>query len=487
MASELQASYVAGKTVYFLVRSSVGTIWNGAALEAYLTANYLTYDIAATEQGTASAYYIADFPAALTNGRYNYVAKEQVGVDPAETDITIATGEIVWAGPAVALVPLVNASGAVVSASGVFSTVPIASISGVNAVVPIASISGVNAVVPIASISGVQVGSGLWTNARLLDGVEHGGTTATMRLGASGSTPALFVTNLNGDAVRFAASGAAGTVAFGMIGQGLGMYLEGRLGAAQLYQNASGVGSPVLELLAEGGPGVNIEAGNAQGVHGIKIKGGTAGNNNYAVQLVKGVGANSYAVQISGSVVVSETFYFDSVEVDNDVDVFGLARLRSGLISNISGNLWGDVYRVVSGTNLLSGNVVSLFSGQLVNVFSGQLSGQLVTPASGAFGTASLNSGQLVGLYSGERVSIADTILDLPQSIESGIGATSGLTVRQAFRGVAAATFGESSGFLSGQVNATVRYQNAVGNNVARIIARVDGFGNRSGIAVNLV
>lgn len=96
----MQTDYLAGKTVYFLLRNATGSIWNGAAFEAYVTANYTTYDIAGVEQGTASGYYVGTMPAASA-GVYYSVAKEQIGGAPAETDITVGTGSIQWDGTSV--------------------------------------------------------------------------------------------------------------------------------------------------------------------------------------------------------------------------------------------------------------------------------------------------------------------------------------------------------------------------------------------------
>lgn len=102
MAAELQADHTTGRTVYFLLRNSVGAIWNGAAFEAYATGNYANYDIAATEQGTASGLYVANMPA-VSAGLYNLVAKERAGGSPAESDVTIGEGEIEWTSTLVGL------------------------------------------------------------------------------------------------------------------------------------------------------------------------------------------------------------------------------------------------------------------------------------------------------------------------------------------------------------------------------------------------
>lgn len=102
MASELQADYLTGKNVYFLLRNSTGSVWNGSSFVAYNTANYTDYDIAATEQGTASGYYAANMPS-VSQGVYYAVAKERAGGTPAETDVTVGTGTINWGGSAVAV------------------------------------------------------------------------------------------------------------------------------------------------------------------------------------------------------------------------------------------------------------------------------------------------------------------------------------------------------------------------------------------------
>lgn len=101
MAGELQASFQAGKTCYFLIRNRLAQIWNTAAsaFETYATANYADYDIAAAEQGAASGYYVGTMPATAA-GVYYLVAKEQVGGSPAESDITVGTGAIQWDGSA---------------------------------------------------------------------------------------------------------------------------------------------------------------------------------------------------------------------------------------------------------------------------------------------------------------------------------------------------------------------------------------------------
>jgi hypothetical protein len=112
MAGELQMSYEAGAQVYYLIRNRSAQIWNGSAFVTYVSLNYATYDIAAAEQGTVSAYYVADFPAAITTpGVYSVVGKRQLGGSPAETDPSIGQEDFDWNGVAPAALTDLPTSG----------------------------------------------------------------------------------------------------------------------------------------------------------------------------------------------------------------------------------------------------------------------------------------------------------------------------------------------------------------------------------------
>jgi hypothetical protein len=99
LANELQADDITGRVIYFQVRSAIGQIWNilTAAFENYTTANIAHYNVPGTEQGTASGFYAGNMPA-VPSGVYNVIAKEQAGGSPAETDRTVATGDVQWNG-----------------------------------------------------------------------------------------------------------------------------------------------------------------------------------------------------------------------------------------------------------------------------------------------------------------------------------------------------------------------------------------------------
>lgn len=101
MAGEIQATYTTGSTLYAQVRNSVGQIWNTASsvFQAYVTANIADYDVAMTEQGTASGFYSGTFPTGITTaGTYPVTVYRRVGGSPAETDLVVAAGNIEWSG-----------------------------------------------------------------------------------------------------------------------------------------------------------------------------------------------------------------------------------------------------------------------------------------------------------------------------------------------------------------------------------------------------
>ena len=115
MANEIQGSYITGRTIYALVRSSNGDVWNttSTALETYQSSRYSGYVIGATEQGTASAYYQASMPASIPTGLYNITLKNQQSNDPAETDPTVDAGSIDWGNGYVAQINQLAVSGLV--------------------------------------------------------------------------------------------------------------------------------------------------------------------------------------------------------------------------------------------------------------------------------------------------------------------------------------------------------------------------------------
>ncbi len=99
MANEILFPFDTGRSVYVMVFSATGTIWNtaGAALETYAGGSITDYDIALSELGTASGLYQGSMPA-VTAGVYNIVVCERSGASPAQTDAKIGQGLVYWDG-----------------------------------------------------------------------------------------------------------------------------------------------------------------------------------------------------------------------------------------------------------------------------------------------------------------------------------------------------------------------------------------------------
>lgn len=112
MAGEIQMPHTeTGRTLYALVRSATATIWKTttSALVTYATADRADYDIALTEQGTASRHYVGDFPAAAA-GVYYISIHDRLGGSPAETDPLVGQGRLDWNGSAVVAAGTLNAN-----------------------------------------------------------------------------------------------------------------------------------------------------------------------------------------------------------------------------------------------------------------------------------------------------------------------------------------------------------------------------------------
>lgn len=99
MSKELQINYPTGATLYALLFNSVGQVWNGSSFETFADANLGNYDLALTEQGTASGFYAGDMPA-VSAGVYGFAVRLRVGGSPAVSDPTVGAGTIQWSGTA---------------------------------------------------------------------------------------------------------------------------------------------------------------------------------------------------------------------------------------------------------------------------------------------------------------------------------------------------------------------------------------------------
>lgn len=124
MAKEIQIAYTStAVTMYAIVRNSTGSVWDttGSSFVAYATADITKYDIALSEQGTASRYYAGDMPA-LSAGVYNVAVYQRAGASPDENDTLAGVAQIHWDGSAVSAIPSVAAIQSGLATSTALST-----------------------------------------------------------------------------------------------------------------------------------------------------------------------------------------------------------------------------------------------------------------------------------------------------------------------------------------------------------------------------
>lgn len=158
MAKEIQLAHNAsGKALYALVRDAVGNVWKTttSAFVAYASADLGDYDIALTEQGTASRYYAGDLPA-LAAGVYALAVYERAGVSPAEGDPLAATGDLHWDGSAI--VPRGNLNSDAIAAAQLASSAITAMQSGLASAADLgnaqADLDDLQSRLPAALVSG---------------------------------------------------------------------------------------------------------------------------------------------------------------------------------------------------------------------------------------------------------------------------------------------------------------------------------------------
>jgi len=188
----------------------------------------------------------------------------------------------------------------------------------------------------------------------LADGVEHGGTTATLRLGAAGATPAFYVTNSGGDAARFEVTASAGNGLHVMAnGSSAGFFAEG--GSSGFGMKARGYGG-VAGLSISGGPtgaGLEVEGGSTSGdavsltaTSGVGINapdgitGDITGNLSGSVGSVTGHTAqtgDTYALANGAAGFVAIDTVVDAVKVKTDQMVFTKANELDANTQSING------------------------------------------------------------------------------------------------------------------------------------------------------
>jgi hypothetical protein len=100
MASEIRAGALTGSILYAHVLNAAGKRWNGSSFETYAAANYSTYAITMTEQGSSGMFF-GTFPTSIpTAANYEYVVYIANGASGAEGDSVVGTGNVDWNGTA---------------------------------------------------------------------------------------------------------------------------------------------------------------------------------------------------------------------------------------------------------------------------------------------------------------------------------------------------------------------------------------------------
>ena len=92
MAGELQAQFATGATLYAVLLSAAGAVWNGSTFDATPTVGeWTTYAVAMAEDG-ATGCYRGDLPGGAGSGRFCYRIYKQAGGSAA----AIATAVSSW-------------------------------------------------------------------------------------------------------------------------------------------------------------------------------------------------------------------------------------------------------------------------------------------------------------------------------------------------------------------------------------------------------
>lgn len=133
MSSRIYAIFTSGVTLYAVIRNQTGQVWNGSAFENYNAANWSTYAVAMTEQGT-TGYYAAATPA-LAFGAYHYEAHQRAGGSSAVTDATVWIDEFEHSGSAISTAIRRTAAGYVIAADAVESGDKLATTASIGRVV----------------------------------------------------------------------------------------------------------------------------------------------------------------------------------------------------------------------------------------------------------------------------------------------------------------------------------------------------------------
>ncbi len=423
-----------GITSYANLRNSSGAVYNLLSgqfeTSGFFSGSYSgAYPISGTEQGI-TAYFTAPFPSGIAPGYYNIVAKQQGGVFPVQTDISIANGNLWWTGSGIQTFP--TNFGALLITSG-----RVTSLSGANAIVPPSSLSGLVAnsglfvSVPIATISGTVANSGLFVSVPIatLSGVQP----------ISGATVSVPTASISGTTVVVPIASISGAVA------NSGLFVSVPI-------------ATISGVVANSGLFVSVPTSS-----------------------ISGVVANSGLFVNAAGTVASGLFV--------TVPISSISGVNPASGASVNATVGSGIYATVPISSISGVNVVataSVASGTLYlasgSIFSTTFASGVVTQSGGVY----LASGQAVSLNSGQQV-ITSMNLDksgytLSASGLDTIQVESGMNLRQAQAAIAASVAGR----LSGAGTPTMKFDGANASGTTRITAGLDGSGNRTSVILNL-
>src|SRR3990167_3472290 len=115
MANEVQYRGPRGLTSYFVIANQTsGFFWSTSGgtggLAAFLSGAWPEYAISTTEQGTCGIY-LGNFPSAAPAGVYSIYARQQLAGTAAQTDSSMAEGDLQWNGSVVVPLSILSTSG----------------------------------------------------------------------------------------------------------------------------------------------------------------------------------------------------------------------------------------------------------------------------------------------------------------------------------------------------------------------------------------
>lgn len=87
---------LSGVTLYAVIRDEASLWWNGTAFEAYTEANWTSYAVTLSEQGTSHRYKAAT--PALPAGTYSVGIRQRAGASPATSDLPVGGFSGYWDG-----------------------------------------------------------------------------------------------------------------------------------------------------------------------------------------------------------------------------------------------------------------------------------------------------------------------------------------------------------------------------------------------------